>query len=183
MANTFVHVRRKIRVSDLHQRIPHIKQFTSLHIQLRRSLCGTKSSRRLEGHCVLELHWDGHCRGQLGESVVSSCNLQIANVNDGSTLPTCVPSAKITTTTAPKVAADSITESQAYNVSVNDPKYVSAGVGRSSDNAWYVLVLATNSSGGNYINQNLDPSGASMLSACLMFTTITAYMVLSMILG
>lgn len=120
---------------------------------------------------------------QLGESVVSSCNLQIANVKDGSTLPTCVPSAKITTTTAPKVAADSITESQAYNVSVSDPKYVSAGVGRSSDSAWYVLVLATNSSGGNYINQDLDPSGASMLSACLMFTTITAYMVLIMTLG
>lgn len=64
MANTFVLVRRKIRVSDLHQRIPHIKQSTGLLIKFRCSLCGTESSWRLQGHCMLQLDWDGHCRGR-----------------------------------------------------------------------------------------------------------------------
>lgn len=93
---------------------------------------------------------------QLDETLLNKCNLQLVNVKDGFMGPTCVP-AGTWAPNAPTVAANSIITSPAYTEALNDTKYVSAGAG-SVDNAWFVLVLGTNSSEGSYQNQDLDPS-------------------------
>ena len=95
--------------------------------------------------------------------------------------PTCVP-AGTSAATAPKLAAANVTMSQAYTAYVNDSKFVSAGVG-SVGNQWFVLVLATNSSGGNFVNQDLDPSHAVSLSVGLGCISVLAYLVSAFILG
>ncbi|KAG0576060.1 hypothetical protein M758_5G051400 [Ceratodon purpureus] len=119
---------------------------------------------------------------QLSESMLSKCNLQLVNVKDGFLGPTCVPDGT-SAASAPKLAAESVTMSQAYTVYVNDSKYVSAGVG-SVDNQWYVLALATNASGGNYVNQDLDPSShAFALSVRFAPISVLAYFVSAFILG
>lgn len=118
---------------------------------------------------------------QLNESLLSKCNLQLVNVKDGFMGPTCVP-AGTSAATAPKLAASSVTMSQAYTAYLNDSKFVSAGVG-SVDNQWYVLALATNASGGNYVNQDLDPSKAFALSVRFGPISVLAYLVSAFILG
>jgi hypothetical protein len=55
-------------------------------------------------------------------------------------------------------------------------KFTSAGVG-SVDNEWFVLVLATNESGGNFVSQNLDPNAAASPSHQGIALTLTATLV------
>jgi hypothetical protein len=119
---------------------------------------------------------------QLDESLLSKCNLQLVNVKDGFMGPTCVP-AGTSAANAPKLAANNVTMSPVYTEYVNDTKFVSAGAG-SVDNAWFVLVLATNASGGNYVNQDLDPSShAFALRAGLGPISVLAYLVSTFILA
>jgi len=121
---------------------------------------------------------------QLDESLLSKCKLQLANVKDGFIGPTCVP-AGTSAANAPKLAANNITMSPAYT-QLNDTQFVSAGVG-SVDNAWFVLVLATNDSGGNFVNQDLDPSdnhASALLSAGLaLFSIVVASFVSTFLLA
>lgn len=117
---------------------------------------------------------------QLDESLLSKCKLQLVNVKDGFIGPTCVP-AGTSAANAPKLAANNITMSPAYTEYVNDTKFVSAGVG-SVDNAWFVLVLATKDSGGNFVNQDLDPSdnhAAALLSAGLGLVSVVVTLFVS----
>lgn len=119
---------------------------------------------------------------QLDETLLSKCHLQLVNVKDGFIGPSCV-AAGTSAANAPKLAAASVTMSQAYTASVNDSKFVSAGVW-SVDNQWYVLVLATNTSGGNYVNQDLDPSShAFALSVSFVLVSVLAFLVSAYILG
>lgn len=116
---------------------------------------------------------------QFDDALLKKCNLQLVNVKDGFIGPSCVP-AGISAADAPKVAAINITKSQ--YAELNDTKYVSAGAG-SVDNAWFVMVLATNASEGNFINQDLDPSSAFALRVSLAPIAVIIYVVSTMALG
>lgn len=113
---------------------------------------------------------------QLDESLLSKCKLQLVNVKDGFMGPTCVP-AGTSAANAPKLAANNVTTSPAYLEYLNDTKFVSAGAG-SVDNAWFVLVLGTNTSEGSYQNVDLDPSSASLaFGVALAPVSLLAYLV------
>eukprot|EP01018_Ginkgo_biloba_P005579 Gb_16655 [translate_table: standard] len=73
--------------------------------------------------------------------LLDHCHLNISDTRDGVVLPDCVPNSN------PDIASQNITGLQ-YLQYVNDTKYVSAGVG--SADSWFVLVLATNTTGGNF---------------------------------
>lgn len=118
---------------------------------------------------------------QLTQTVLTNCNLQIDNVKDGYIAPECVPTGTVSAS-ATQVAYANITASPTYNGELNNSKYVSAGVG-SVDSAWFILILATNTSTGDYVSQNLDPSGASIASICFTLTAILAYVASSLIVS
>jgi hypothetical protein len=108
-------------------------------------------------------------------AVLPTCNLQADNVENGFIAPDCVP-----TGTSPAdaylVAFQNYTEFYAYSEQLNMTQFTSAGVG-SVDNEWFVLILATNESGGNFVSQNLDPSAAASPSHQGIALTLTATLV------
>eukprot|EP00249_Psilotum_nudum_P034397 c53401_g1_i1 orf=273-875(+) len=76
---------------------------------------------------------------------VSTCKLAVESTHDGQILPECVPGNDLSQSA--KVASYNYTHSQDSEY-INDTKYTSAGVA-SVDN-WFVLILATNASTGDY---------------------------------
>ncbi len=105
-------------------------------------------------------------------AVLPTCNLQPDNVENGFIAPDCVPPGT-SPADAYLVASQNYTEFDAYSEQLNNTQFTSAGVG-SVDNEWFVLILATNESSGNYVSQNLDPSAAASPSHQGIALTLTA---------
>lgn len=93
-------------------------------------------------------------------SWLDTCNIPLDRVKDGQMLPDCVPAAD--TSNAVSIAVENYTRAS-VDTYINDTVYTSAGVASSKE--WFVLILATNSSTGNYQQQT---SGASPIRASLM---------------
>lgn len=108
-------------------------------------------------------------------AVLPTCNLQPDNVENGFIAPDCVPTGT-SPADASLVAFQNYTEFYGYSEQLNNTQYTSAGVG-SVDNEWFVLVLATNESGGNFVSQNLDPNAAASPSHQGIALTLTATLV------
>jgi len=79
--------------------------------------------------------------------LLDSCHLNISNTKDGVILPDCVPDSN------PAIAFNNYTVvTSQYFQYVNDTKFVSAGV--ALEDSWFVLVLATNTTGGSFQTYN-----------------------------
>ncbi|GLJ11754.1 hypothetical protein SUGI_0176150 [Cryptomeria japonica] len=76
---------------------------------------------------------------------LENCHLNVSDTKDGVVMPDCVPGLD------PQIAFQNYTHSQ-YIQNVNDTKFVSAGI--ASEDNWFVLVLATNTTGGNFQTYN-----------------------------
>jgi hypothetical protein len=108
-------------------------------------------------------------------AVLPTCNLQPDNVENGFIAPDCVPTGT-SPADASLVAFQNYTEFYGYSEQLNMTQFTSAGVG-SVDNEWFVLVLATNESGGNFVSQNLDPNASASPSHQGIALTLTATLV------
>ncbi|XP_043722401.1 uncharacterized GPI-anchored protein At5g19250-like [Telopea speciosissima] len=73
--------------------------------------------------------------------LLANCNLNTTDTRDGMVMPACVPNLD------PSLVLSNYTESQ-YNGYLNDSKYTEAGI--SSEGNWVVVVLTTDTSGGNF---------------------------------
>ncbi|KAH7284433.1 hypothetical protein KP509_34G054100 [Ceratopteris richardii] len=82
-------------------------------------------------------------------SWLSECDITTDRVKDGRVLPDCVP-AGVDSNSFASVAVQNYTQSA--NETISSPEYTSAGV--ASGKNWYVVVLATNTSSGDYFQQS-----------------------------
>ncbi|KAJ7537282.1 hypothetical protein O6H91_12G106300 [Diphasiastrum complanatum] len=94
--------------------------------------------------------------------LLNACKLALLNTTGGQVLADCIPVADLSSAAA--IATQNFTLSQEYQKYINMSDYTSAGVG--SYNVWFVLVLATNTSSGNYAETNAAQSPYSI--SCFM---------------
>lgn len=73
--------------------------------------------------------------------LLSKCHLNITDTRDGTIMPVCVPNL------VPNLVLANYTETQ-YTQYLNESSFTGAGIG--SDGNWMVVVLSTNTVGGNF---------------------------------
>lgn len=100
---------------------------------------------------------------------LSDCGVSTDSVKDARILPDCVPSS-IDASSVASAAVANYTESA--GAAINDTDYTSAGVATVKN--WYVLILATNSSTGDYLQQ--QGSDATSLFASLACTVVMPFL-------
>jgi len=102
--------------------------------------------------------------------LLDNCHLNISNTRDGVVLPDCVPDSN------PTIAYQNYTASTSpYIQYVNDTKFVSAGV--TLEDSWFVLILATNTTGGSFQTDNrgtVDCTNISLLLLSLLGALLLA---------
>jgi hypothetical protein len=80
---------------------------------------------------------------------LSACNVKPQSTVAGVVLPTCVEQKGLSAAQAGSYAGSNYTHDVAASA-VNSSDYTSFGAAVTSDNTWFVLILATNTSDGNY---------------------------------
>ena len=112
---------------------------------------------------------------------LSSCNVNVKSVVQGIVLPTCVSStASSSVSLAVPYAVSNYTHDVASS-GVNSSIYVSARIASTSDNKWFVLILATNASDGDYSQDSPTSTSASAsLHSSLLLGIIISTMLLAL---
>lgn len=88
---------------------------------------------------------------------LAHCHLNATVTQDAAVMPACVPDLD------PSLVLTNFTKSQ-YSGSLNDSKYVGAGISAEGD--WVVVILSTNTPGGSFTT---DTGGASAIKVVFHF--------------
>ncbi|XP_057998780.1 uncharacterized GPI-anchored protein At3g06035-like [Hevea brasiliensis] len=103
--------------------------------------------------------------------LLSKCDIDINNTRNGAVLPVCVPKL------VPTLALTNYTRTQ-YAKDLNDSRFTGAGLGSEDD--WMVVVLSTDTAGGNFAAgaiSNVSKVGfAHCLASELVGTLVYVYM-------
>ncbi|GAV84602.1 hypothetical protein CFOL_v3_28046 [Cephalotus follicularis] len=102
--------------------------------------------------------------------LLTKCHLNISDTKDGAVMPACVPNL------VPSLVLTNFTETQ-YSENLNDTQYTGVGIG--SDGNWIVVVMTTDTPGGNFETYNVASLvGKSSLASLLLFLLMGAAMLL-----
>ncbi|KDP23527.1 hypothetical protein JCGZ_23360 [Jatropha curcas] len=128
------------------------------------TLVNNEDAECLAGEVAKELE-DQPCNGshplQLDEhtDLLSKCDINISHAKEGVVLPVCVPDL------VPTVVFTNYTRTH-YAKYINDSKFAQAGVGSKGD--WMVVVLGTNSTGGDFAAAACRLVSAAGFGHCLV---------------
>eukprot|EP00250_Pteridium_aquilinum_P032767 c4661_g1_i1 orf=199-792(+) len=95
---------------------------------------------------------------------LSDCSVTVDRVKDALILPDCVPSG-VAASDLTSTAVTNYTESVASKGAIGNANYTSAGVASAKD--WYILILATKSSSGDYLQSASSLLAPSLLSLAI----------------